>query len=84
MELDADDDRPINEQLKDLLAKNGARVIDLFRKWDKDESGTVNKKEVRRPGPAPPPRAPHGLVADALSPIPRAPPLASPAHPPLF
>ena len=71
MELDADDDRPIMEQLKDLLAKNGARVIDLFRKWDKDESGTVNKKEVRRPGPAPPPRAPHGLVADALSPIPR-------------
>ena len=27
------------------------RVIDLFREWDEDESGTVSKKEFRKAMP---------------------------------
>jgi hypothetical protein len=36
---------PIVDQLRDALHKNLSRVIDIFREWDEDGSGTVSKKE---------------------------------------
>ena len=33
------------EQLRDLLLRNLSRVMDLFRAWDADKSGTIEKKE---------------------------------------
>ena len=46
--LDAASDLPIGEQLAEALAKNLSRVIDLFRAWDDDSSGTIDKQEFRR------------------------------------
>ena len=34
-------------QLKESLDAHASRVIDLFRKWDIDGDGTVDKKEFR-------------------------------------
>eukprot|EP00966_Prymnesium_polylepis_P146983 3394712-Prymnesium_polylepis.1 len=33
--------------LRDALSRSASRVIDLFRQWDEDESGSVDKKEFR-------------------------------------
>ena len=38
-------------QLANALATNMVRVIDLFREWDDDESGSVSKKEFRKAMP---------------------------------
>ena len=38
-------------QLRDALTANAARVIALFRKWDEDGSGAVNRREFRALGP---------------------------------
>jgi Ca2+-binding EF-hand superfamily protein len=38
----------VAEQLLKALDKNLMRVIDLFREWDDDDSGSVSKKEFRR------------------------------------
>ncbi len=46
--VNLDDDRPVAEQLHDLLAQNAVRVIDLFREWDLDGSGSISKKEFRK------------------------------------
>ena len=32
--------------LKDALSRSSSRVVDLFRAWDEDRSGTVEKREV--------------------------------------
>ena len=40
--------RPVQEQLRDALSANAVRVIDLFRDWDEDCSGTVSKREFRK------------------------------------
>lgn len=48
MRLDAASDVPIGEQLAEGLAKNLSRVIDVFRAWDDDNSGTIDRKEFRR------------------------------------
>ena len=34
----------VAEQLRDALSANAVRVIDLFREWDEDGSGSVCKK----------------------------------------
>ena len=34
--------------LKDALARSSSRVVDLFRAWDKDRSGTVDNGEFRK------------------------------------
>ena len=34
--------------LRDALARSSARVIDLFRQWDEDGSGVIERKEFRR------------------------------------
>ena len=48
MDLDeSEGHRPVSEQLRGTLAKNFVRVIDLFREWDEDDSGSVDKKEFR-------------------------------------
>ena len=31
--------------LKDALIRSSARVVDLFKKWDEDRSGKINKRE---------------------------------------
>ena len=36
------------DQLRELLTANSVRVIDLFRQWDTDGNGVVDKKEFRR------------------------------------
>ena len=38
----------VDEQIRDYLSKKGARVIDLFRQWDDDGTGKIEKKEFRR------------------------------------
>lgn len=38
----------MENQLVILLAKNQARVIDLFRQWDTNSDGQISKKEFRR------------------------------------
>ena len=39
---------PIIDQIRDALQANLARVIDLFREWDGDSSGSVSKVEFRK------------------------------------
>ena len=34
--------------LKDALQRSSQRVVDLFRAWDEDRSGSVDKKEFHR------------------------------------
>merc|ERR1719230_2154879 len=34
--------------LKDALARSAQRVVDLFRAWDEDRSGTVDKSEFHK------------------------------------
>ncbi|MEC7000337.1 MAG: EF-hand domain-containing protein, partial [Actinomycetota bacterium] len=34
--------------LKDALARSSERVVDLFKKWDEDKSGSVDKREFTR------------------------------------
>jgi len=46
--LDLREDVDVATQLRDALTKNSMRVIDLFREWDDDNSGTVSKKEFIR------------------------------------
>ena len=51
VDLDEDSDKPIQDQLRDVLVNNAVRVIDLFKEWDEDGDGTVSKKEFRRAMP---------------------------------
>ena len=34
--------------MRDALARSSSRVIDLFRQWDEDASGAIDKDEFRR------------------------------------
>ena len=38
-------------QLSEILSRNGVRVMNLFREWDEDSSGYVDKKEFRKAMP---------------------------------
>ena len=38
----------MQDQLRELLTANAVRVIDLFREWDEDGNGLVDKKEFRK------------------------------------
>ena len=46
--LDASSDVPVIEQLAKSLADSYQRVIEVFRAWDTDMSGTIDKKEFRQ------------------------------------
>ena len=39
-------------QIRDALSKNAVRVIDLFREWDDDKSGSISKTEFCKALPA--------------------------------
>lgn len=45
VKLDRESEKPIAEQLREVLAANMVRVIDLFRDWDEDHNGLVDKDE---------------------------------------
>ena len=51
VKLQAGSTKPLDEQLREALAKNAVRVIDLFKEWDADGDGTVSKAEFRRAMP---------------------------------
>ena len=38
----------VDEQIRDYLSAKGVRVIELFRQWDDDGTGQIEKKEFRR------------------------------------
>ena len=38
----------MDEQIRDYLSQKGVRVIELFRQWDDDGTGKIEKKEFRR------------------------------------
>ena len=46
--LDASSGIALQEQLVDILSEHGVKLIDLFREWDEDGNGALDKKEVRR------------------------------------
>ena len=48
MRVSAKDSRPVQERIKETLENNAVRIVDLFREWDLNNSGTVSKKEFRR------------------------------------
>ena len=47
MSLDADSDESVQEQLRHMLSAKGMRVIDIFRDWDEDGDGLIDKTEFR-------------------------------------
>ena len=47
-DVDESSDKTVAEQLRDALSKAAVRVVDLFRAWDEDKSGTVDKKEFTK------------------------------------
>ena len=48
IQLDGTSAVPIIEQLAEALAAHHARVIEVFREWDGDGSGTISKAEFRQ------------------------------------
>ena len=38
----------VDEQIRDYLSTKGVRVIELFRQWDDDGTGKIERKEFRR------------------------------------
>ena len=48
VDVDEDSHLTVAEQLTGAIARGGFRVIDLFRDWDEDDSGTVSRAEFRK------------------------------------
>ena len=48
VKLSADSGVSIAEQLAEIMAENSVKLIDLFREWDEDGDGHVDKKEFRK------------------------------------
>ena len=46
--FDPNSGKSIQDALRDALTSNASRVMDLFRDWDADGNGTINKKEFRK------------------------------------
>lgn len=46
--IDLTSNLTVVQQLRGMLSANVARVIDLFREWDDDGSGEIDKKEFRQ------------------------------------
>ena len=40
LNIDLDEDRPVRDQLKEILVENAVRVIDLFKEWDENGEST--------------------------------------------
>ena len=49
--LDPSSSIPIAHQLRDILANESVRVVDLFRDWDEDGNGLIDKAEFRKAMP---------------------------------
>ena len=47
-DIDEDSDKSVAEQLRDALIENSVRVVDLFKDWDDDQSGTVTRDEFHK------------------------------------
>ena len=45
VKLDRSSGRPVSELIRDALADNAVRVIDLFRDWDENGDGRISQKE---------------------------------------
>jgi Ca2+-binding EF-hand superfamily protein/predicted esterase len=48
VQLDPESGVPLQEQLRDVLRRESVKLIDLFREWDEDGNGGLDKKEFRR------------------------------------
>ena len=48
VKLEATSDKSLQEQLRDVMVANNAKLIDLFREWDDDGNGALDKKELRK------------------------------------
>ena len=48
VKLDAISEKSVQEQLLDILQEHGVKLIDLFREWDDDGNGALDKKELRQ------------------------------------
>ena len=48
VQLDSDSSLTVQEQLRELVKSHGVRMLDLFRDWDEDQSGTITLTEFRR------------------------------------
>ena len=47
VKLDSKSETTLNEQIRDIIKKHEVRLIDLFREWDDDGNGAIDKKELR-------------------------------------
>ena len=45
VQLDTSTGRTVPELIREALSKNAVRVIDLFRDWDEDGNGLIDKNE---------------------------------------
>jgi len=48
IDIDENSDKSVQVQLREALTENAVRVIDLFRDWDDDETGTITIDEWRK------------------------------------
>ena len=48
LDIDEDSDKSVAQQLKEALLKNAVRIVDLFKDWDDDQSGTVTRDEFHK------------------------------------
>ena len=48
VKLEANSEMSVQQQLANALAENSAKLIDLFREWDEDGNGSIDKTEFRK------------------------------------
>ena len=48
VQLEAGSGRTVQEQLHEVLKEHQVKLIDLFREWDDDGNGALDKKELRQ------------------------------------
>ena len=48
LDLDESSDLSVGEQLKIALKSSSARVIDLFREWDRDGDGQIGRPDFHK------------------------------------
>ena len=48
VKLDASSGVSIADQVNNILAEHSVKLIDLFREWDEDGNGAIDKKEFRK------------------------------------
>ena len=48
VKLDASGGATMNEQIRDIMKEHQVKLIDIFREWDEDGNGAIDKREFRR------------------------------------